>query len=752
MMGMQKIKRGTGFRGVLEYAMEAGRGRIIGGNMVGSNPRELAAEFSQSRKIREDIEKPVWHQSLRLPAGERLDVETWRQLADDYMARLGFTEFHQRAYVLHDDPEGQHIHIIASRVGLAGAGLYLGQNENLKSSAHIRELERAYGLQVFSMEPADLDHRRRGITSGEKGLAERTGEVPVRVRLQALIDEAVMDKPAFADFVRWLEAADVSVLPSGKTGQPQGISFALSGIAMKGSDLGKSYAWKALRGRIDYQPERDQIEIDRLRQPAQANQPEARDGQDQRNEGSGPDRGPRQDRDAAGIGGGYRPDGGGHGRPGRGIAWSDGEGPGGGDADRPGFQGHGRDRGLPADLETAGTPAPRDPKGPGVADAAGGRADGGDPGAVRLVARGLSDLAAPVRPTEAGAVDVPDAAASLALAASDGRTTRAVKRQLMAMDCDGYELGIRDSASGKMLLQTKTPAQVVAAIPWLRRMNARRHDIYIRPAPDARTGLVLVDDLGDEDLERMREQGHDPAVVVQTSPKNYQAWVRLGDDLPREVRTEAARYFVRAHGADPNSADWRHLGRLAGFTNRKADHTTVTGQPWCLLTYAKDREPGFIAPAADAILGTVYALLDDRNSREKEALFPREALATMPEPMAEYDEVARWYRYCAEQAPNPSKADWFLSVLLFERGFGYQTVLALVREYSPGLKTRKVGHIDDYIERTVAKAEVWSEFKAEGKDYSEVRDIVLAIAKNRMETRKNRNHDEYSEVTATLIT
>ena len=81
---MQKIKRGTGFRGALEYALEDGRGQVIGGNMVGATPRELAHEFGRSRKLRADIEKPVWHNALRLPVGERIGVERWNAVADDY--------------------------------------------------------------------------------------------------------------------------------------------------------------------------------------------------------------------------------------------------------------------------------------------------------------------------------------------------------------------------------------------------------------------------------------------------------------------------------------------------------------------------------------------------------------------------------------------------------------------------------------------------------------------------------------------
>jgi len=262
---MQKIKRGTGFRGVLNYALEDNRGEIIGGNMGGITPKELSREFGQSRRIREDIEKPVWHNSLRLPEGEKLDPEKWATIADDYMKKMGFGELHQRAYILHDDEAGQHIHIIASRIDLTGK-IYLGQNENLKSTQYIAQLEKEHGLTQTpqNRDPEALKRTRN--TAGEKGIETRTGEPTTRTKLQTIIDQATTDKPTFSAFASRLHRAEVSILPSGKTGTPQGISFELEGIAFKGSDLGKSYAWKQLQSRIEFDPNRDQGMIDQLRQ------------------------------------------------------------------------------------------------------------------------------------------------------------------------------------------------------------------------------------------------------------------------------------------------------------------------------------------------------------------------------------------------------------------------------------------------------------------------------------------------------
>ncbi len=94
MKGMQKIVRGNGARGALNYVARGKDARLIGGNMSGKTPRGLSAEFGISRKTR-DCKKPVWHSSLRLPAGERLNDETWNVIAQNYMNEMGFSNLHQ---------------------------------------------------------------------------------------------------------------------------------------------------------------------------------------------------------------------------------------------------------------------------------------------------------------------------------------------------------------------------------------------------------------------------------------------------------------------------------------------------------------------------------------------------------------------------------------------------------------------------------------------------------------------------------
>lgn len=269
MKGMQKIKRGKSFAGVVQYALKPGAHHksdpiIIGGNMLGDSALELIVEFDGTKQLRPDVQKPVWHNSLRLPDGESLTAEQWSSIADDYMKRMGFSDTHLRCYVLHDD-EGQHIHIIASRIDIADGKLYLGRNENLISTRIISELEIAHGLTVTKTAPTitPKQQKRRKVSRNEQMLSERTGLSSPKEALQQILDKSLADTPDLLTFTKRLEEADVTWTANvASTGKMNGFSFSYRDIAFKASQLGKSYSWANLSNRLKYNP--DHLEILRM--------------------------------------------------------------------------------------------------------------------------------------------------------------------------------------------------------------------------------------------------------------------------------------------------------------------------------------------------------------------------------------------------------------------------------------------------------------------------------------------------------
>ncbi|WCG82241.1 relaxase/mobilization nuclease domain-containing protein [Pectobacterium sp. A5351] len=296
MKGMQKIRRGKGFAGVVLYALKPGSHHqctpyVIGGNMLGDIAGDLIAEFNTTKTLRPDVVKPVWHNSLRLPKSEALTDAQWSEIADDYMSRMGFSETHLRCYVLHDDTEGQHIHIIASRIDLTNGSLYLGKNENLISTRIIQQLEHDYSLtrtkgsetkaspaspfppslsrKSMTQKPMGAIPKPKKLSRNEAMMEKYKGEPSPKSVIQEALEELLAGKPSTTEFVTQLVARNITVVPNiASTGKMNGFSFEYQGIAFKASQLGKCYSWSALQNRLDYQPERDNAFLFELKMPS----------------------------------------------------------------------------------------------------------------------------------------------------------------------------------------------------------------------------------------------------------------------------------------------------------------------------------------------------------------------------------------------------------------------------------------------------------------------------------------------------
>jgi len=187
------------------------------------------------------------------------------------------------------------------------------------------------------------------------------------------------------------------------------------------------------------------------------------------------------------------------------------------------------------------------------------------------------------------------------------KTYEAVDRQLTAMGADLFEVGALQRGDGDqpqfMLLRIWDQEKVIQSIPWLRFQNWHESHIYVRPKGES--SLTLVDDLKVSAVARMRQEGLQPAAVVQTSPGNYQVWINHASRLDKQLGTAVARALAERFGGDVKAADWRHFGRLAGFRNTKARYKEVLAAPeyddWRSQNFHRDLEGQWIGRA-----GNVY--------------------------------------------------------------------------------------------------------------------------------------------------
>jgi len=295
----------------------------------------------------------------------------------------------------------------------------------------------------------------------------------------------------------------------------------------------------------------------------------------------------------------------------------------------------------------------------------------------------------------------------------------ALRRQLAAMPCRMYEVRLIHGVSRKLYpgvrQWTATQLSDPATVGFLRIRNREGYDVYFRPyAGDHNAGYILLD--LDQPvpgiLARLRAQGHEPCVVVETSPGRWQAWIRVSrEPLLPALATRIAQQLAEIYGADRASADWRHLGRLAGFTNRKPRRRRVDGlAPWVKPIHAR------ACLAGDGAALLQRAAVELAGYRAHSAL----AGATLP-PCAAADSfsttdldssvLAAWYRDCLsrlrirERYPSPdwSIADKWVARDLLVHGTDPAMVAAVLRHGSPGFPRH---HADptDYLRRTLRAA------------------------------------------------
>ncbi|HEY7387192.1 MAG TPA: DNA-primase RepB domain-containing protein [Bryobacteraceae bacterium] len=180
------------------------------------------------------------------------------------------------------------------------------------------------------------------------------------------------------------------------------------------------------------------------------------------------------------------------------------------------------------------------------------------------------------------------------------KTYEAVDCQLRAMGAAVFEVGALRLRNGGnpdfMVLREWDKETVMESIPWLWHQNWRGSHIYVRPKGES--NLTLIDDLKYHRVAHLRGAGLQPAAVVQTSPGNYQVWIKHTAQLDKELGTAVARDIAERFGGDVKAAAWRHFGRLSGFRNTKAKHQETVPVPeydeWRSRNFHRDLESQWV--------------------------------------------------------------------------------------------------------------------------------------------------------------
>ena len=595
MKGMQKISRGSGFRGVLSYALEGEKkekchGRLLGGSMASTGIHGLVAEFRAIAGRRPDIAKPVWHNSLRMPAGEDISDERWMAIGKSYLKRMGFdlknTQF---AFFKHAD---EHMHLIVNRVMIDGT-VFLGRNENLISTRVIGQLEKAFKLTLTSgpsYTPAGklVMPEKTQLKKAEIEMALRTQTKPTRQVLQELVAGAMKGRPTTLQFLERLDAAGVTAVPNiASTGRMNGFAFEWEGVLLTGSQLGAAYKWAAIQKEIVYDEATDRAELARRQSEAcdrRANEPAA---------GRSADAAPEPVGVAAAAGGLDTAD---RSAAAAGLSAGTGDRAAGAVLERDDSAagvaaGDGREAQSNRVGAAEGQERPADDagqRGGGGGGREGGERGEGQPHAAddRIPAGQRGAAAKTGEPGESGraqAVRILQEIGQVAVAHDEDLKVKAWRQQAAALGAPAYRLTLSDGLrpQGKErtaprigLRKAVEPApeysavQIEVLIPKLRSFNVKGFDVYLTPVDPSHHYLV-VQGLTPQRLDGLRADGYMPALVQQSDEDELRAVLkapREGDQDDVPSLADAVSLEINQRWGGQASGNAGQDLPLAGFT------------------------------------------------------------------------------------------------------------------------------------------------------------------------------------------
>jgi hypothetical protein len=289
-------------------------------------------------------------------------------------------------------------------------------------------------------------------------------------------------------------------------------------------------------------------------------------------------------------------------------------------------------------------------------------------------------------------------------------TLQVIRRQLAAMPNELYLVRPIDGHTRKSCGEWLWSAGQLTAgriVDFLRRRNSQGFDIYLWPfAVDHNSGYILLDldQVSPQILHSMRANGHQPCVALQTSPGHLQAWIQVSaTPLEPALATEIGRELARMYGGDPASTDWRHLGRLAGFTNQKPKRRCPYA-PWVKLLHA---QAGLATQGA--------ALIEAAQRRLRQPLVRTTAgawrVVYFPDPSVPPAAAAAIYQAWLQRLRIPERfpqtdwsiADKWIAKELLRRGTPRARVQTILQLGSPGFP-RQHSNPGDYLRRTLARA------------------------------------------------
>ena len=261
-----------------------------------------------------------------------------------------------------------------------------------------------------------------------------------------------------------------------------------------------------------------------------------------------------------------------------------------------------------------------------------------------------------------------------------------------------FILDKRDGAS-----QGFTPEELAEHLPEMLRLQQRSENIYYTPLSEDRHH-ILIDDMTRESMERLYADGFRPAVVLESSPGNYQCVLtipKLQSPHNRDVGNRITERLNKLYG-DPKLSGCIHPHRAPGFDNLKPKHRREDGSfPKVKLLQAEKRECAKAQELARQI-EREYAVAEVQRRQTQPLPVPAHAHPG--------DSTAAYYAHYENirqhlALEDLSRVDAMIALRLRATGHSQQAVAETVRQCAPTIREKNEGrNWQRYAERTAAYA------------------------------------------------
>ena len=291
----------------------------------------------------------------------------------------------------------------------------------------------------------------------------------------------------------------------------------------------------------------------------------------------------------------------------------------------------------------------------------------------------------------------------------------AFQRYADAVDADCYRVTCirmeQDGGKKAFVLDKKggitrgfTPEEVARHLPEMLRLQQRGENIYYTPL-SANKHHILMDDMSAESLIRLQKDGYRPAVILESSPENFQCLLtipKLGSRFDKDVGNRLTERLNREYG-DRNICGCIHPHRAPGFENRKPKHRRDGGAyPEVRLLFAEKRQCGKALLLSRRIEGEYVEAEKQRQTTRVRRAYPQSK--------SPCDAVSAYWAHLEDirrhlTIEDYSRVDAMIALRLRANGHSHDAVMGAIFHCAPEIREKPTGrNWKRYAERTAGYA------------------------------------------------